>query len=260
MPISYSGRSYQEGKKIGWRDGLKALAAIVRFRISDEVYVKDAYGSRTPRAPEPGAEVQRLDRRHGPRRSAARACSRSAPASATSRCSSCPARTFVASDVNPLHLTTLASLCTDRPYLSVAYCDVSDRASFPARDGGYDTVVCVNVIAYIADDVQALANIRAVLADGAVPWSWSRTGRGSSAPSTRRWDTSAAIRRASLTAVAEAAGFEVQRILRFNRRDARLVPERPDAAPAHFGLVQIKLLGLLAPIIRRSIRICRCRR
>ena len=45
VPISYSGRSYQEGKKIGWLDGLKALVAIARFRISDEVYVKDAYGS-----------------------------------------------------------------------------------------------------------------------------------------------------------------------------------------------------------------------
>ena len=55
MPISYSGRTYQEGKKIGWRDGVKALVAIARFRISDEVYVKDAYGShilaRLARAP-----------------------------------------------------------------------------------------------------------------------------------------------------------------------------------------------------------------
>jgi glycosyltransferase involved in cell wall biosynthesis len=31
VPVSYSGRSRQEGKKIGWRDGVEALAEIVRF-------------------------------------------------------------------------------------------------------------------------------------------------------------------------------------------------------------------------------------
>jgi hypothetical protein len=33
--ISYSGRSYEEGKKITWRDGLKAVFAIVRFAFTD---------------------------------------------------------------------------------------------------------------------------------------------------------------------------------------------------------------------------------
>jgi len=33
--ISYSGRSYEEGKKITWRDGLKAIFATVRFAFSD---------------------------------------------------------------------------------------------------------------------------------------------------------------------------------------------------------------------------------
>jgi len=33
--ISYSGRSYEEGKKITWRDGLKALWCIVRFAVAD---------------------------------------------------------------------------------------------------------------------------------------------------------------------------------------------------------------------------------
>jgi hypothetical protein len=35
VPISYSGRSYAEGKKIGWKDGLKAFYSIVRFRLFD---------------------------------------------------------------------------------------------------------------------------------------------------------------------------------------------------------------------------------
>ena len=35
MPISYSGRDYDEGKKIGWKDGVVALYCIVRFKLFD---------------------------------------------------------------------------------------------------------------------------------------------------------------------------------------------------------------------------------
>jgi glycosyltransferase involved in cell wall biosynthesis len=33
VPISYSGRTYAEGKKIGWRDGVAAIAHIIRFNF-----------------------------------------------------------------------------------------------------------------------------------------------------------------------------------------------------------------------------------
>jgi glycosyltransferase involved in cell wall biosynthesis len=35
VPISYSGRNYEEGKKITWSDGLAALFHIIRFRFFD---------------------------------------------------------------------------------------------------------------------------------------------------------------------------------------------------------------------------------
>jgi glycosyltransferase involved in cell wall biosynthesis len=35
VPISYSGRSYEEGKKITWKDGVVTLFAILRFRLFD---------------------------------------------------------------------------------------------------------------------------------------------------------------------------------------------------------------------------------
>jgi glycosyltransferase involved in cell wall biosynthesis len=33
IPISYSGRTYEEGKKIGWRDGVAAFWHIIRFNL-----------------------------------------------------------------------------------------------------------------------------------------------------------------------------------------------------------------------------------
>ena len=38
VPISYHGRTYEEGKKIGWRDGLKALGVILKFWVIDDLY------------------------------------------------------------------------------------------------------------------------------------------------------------------------------------------------------------------------------
>lgn len=34
-PISYFGRSYAEGKKIGWKDGFQAIYCIIRYAIAD---------------------------------------------------------------------------------------------------------------------------------------------------------------------------------------------------------------------------------
>ena len=38
--ISYSGRTYQEGKKIGWRDGVRALWCIGRYNFLPELNSK----------------------------------------------------------------------------------------------------------------------------------------------------------------------------------------------------------------------------
>ena len=33
--VAYYGRSYEEGKKITWKDGVKAILAIIRYRFSN---------------------------------------------------------------------------------------------------------------------------------------------------------------------------------------------------------------------------------
>ena len=45
VPISYSGRDYQEGKKINWRDGIKALLAIFKYWFFDSIFKEDNSGS-----------------------------------------------------------------------------------------------------------------------------------------------------------------------------------------------------------------------
>lgn len=39
--ISYYGRTYEEGKKIGWRDGFRAIYCILRYNIFDTKFKRD---------------------------------------------------------------------------------------------------------------------------------------------------------------------------------------------------------------------------
>src|SRR5271154_6181338 len=55
VAISYSGRTYREGKKIGWKDGVRALWAIFHYAASGRIYSTDQEGGeildRLSRAP-----------------------------------------------------------------------------------------------------------------------------------------------------------------------------------------------------------------
>ncbi len=251
VPISYSGRTYQEGKKINWRDGFAAMWAILRFAISDHIYTADAYGSQI---------LGRLTRAH--RFNAWMAdvvrpfCGNrvleigSGTGNLTRRL--VPRGRYVASDINPLYLQTLSTLTADRPYLSAQYCDVTDLSSFPQLAEGFDTVVCLNVVEHVDDDRRALENIRSVLSpEGRAivlvpqgPWNF---GTLDEALGHRRRYSSEALRR-----LAAEAGFEVKELVPFNRSSSlawylngKILRRRS------FGLTQIKLLNALTPLFRR---------
>jgi glycosyltransferase involved in cell wall biosynthesis len=163
IPIRYSGRGYEEGKKITWKDGVRALLCLAKFSFSDRIYKEDVYGShilaRLSRAPrynkwmvetiqsycgkqilEIGSGTGNLTRKLIPR------------------------VRYVASDINPLYLQTLTALSSERPYLNAAFCDVTELASFPRVEEGFDTVICLNIIEHVEHDRIALNNIKSVLA------------------------------------------------------------------------------------------------
>jgi glycosyltransferase involved in cell wall biosynthesis len=251
VPISYSGRTYQEGKKINWRDGVRALAAIARFGASDHIYNADEHGSqilgRLARAPrfnawmaetiapfcgqrvlEIGSGIGNLTRRLIPREQ------------------------YVASDVNPLYLHSLNGLTVDRPYLDVTFTDVTKGHSFPKIDGGFDTVICLNVIEHVEDDVAALRNIRDVLAPNGkaivlVPQGPEIMGTLDEVLGHKRRYT-----RETFTKLASDAGFEIRNLIMFNRvgrpawwLNGKVLRRR------EFGLGQILALNALTPVFRR---------
>ena len=83
MPISYYGRTYEEGKKIGWKDAVSALWTIVRHSLREAEDPKNVGHVTLARM----AKLEPYNRWLADRFAApsARGSSRSARASATSR-------------------------------------------------------------------------------------------------------------------------------------------------------------------------------
>jgi SAM-dependent methyltransferase len=250
VPISYAGRTYQEGKKINWRDGILALQALLKYAVSDRIYTADEYGSeilaRLHRAPrftrwmadtvrpyvgervlETGAGIGNLTVHLLPR------------------------PVYWATDVNPLYLDDLRKLSHSRPYLRVAYTDITDADSFPS-DQRLDTVLCLNVLEHVKDDAAALRNIHNVLDEGGraivlVPQGTRLYGSLDRVLGHYRRYT-----REQLITLGEQMHFQVQTVLSFNRVgvlawwfNGRVLQRTT------FGIGQIKLLNLLMPLLRR---------
>ena len=248
IPIRYSGRTYAEGKKITWKDGVRALGALIKFGISDRIYVDDEYGgrilarlNRAPRftrwmaetiKPYVGERVLEIGAGTG---------------NLTENL--VPRSFYMASDINSQYLSRLEKLRQTRPYLRVQRTDAAQQDTYPAEQ--FDTVVCLNVVEHLHDDVGALRNIRHALDEHGravilVPNGPALFGSLDKVLGHYRRYT-----REQLIRACEDAGFTIQTLLKFNRIGAPgwwwngKVLKRET-----FGLWQMKLLNWLVPFVR----------
>jgi glycosyltransferase involved in cell wall biosynthesis/phospholipid N-methyltransferase len=249
VPIRYAGRTYQEGKKINWRDGVRAVSAIFRFSLSDQIYVEDAYGSqilgrlnRAPRFTKWMADVIRPY--------VAQRVLEIGAGTGNLTAQLIPRLLYWATDINPLYLMYLENVGRNRPYMRVGFTDAEKAASYP-KDQTFDTVICLNVVEHLLDDRGALLNIRSVL-DAAgraiilVPCGPGLYGTLDEVLGHQRRYTLE-----SLEKLVTSAGFDLEKILEFNRvgviawwLNGRVLRRRT------FGLSQIQILNLMTPIFR----------
>jgi glycosyltransferase involved in cell wall biosynthesis len=254
VPISYSGRTYEEGKKINWRDGFKALLAIAKFAIGNNIYNRDIYGShilaRLSRAQKYNAWMADAIRPYCGNRILEIG---SGTGNLTRKL--IPRKKYVATDINPLYLQTLKALSTDRPYMQTNYCDVTDISSFPQLEEKYDTVICMNVIEHIENDETVLKNIKSVIdKQGTVivlvpQGAWNFGTLDKVLGHHRRYSMG------SLHRLAESSGFDIKTIIEFNRISTPAWFFNGKILKRHtFGTFQIFVLDLLTPIFRRIDR------
>ncbi len=167
VPISYAGRSYLEGKKIGWRDGLAAVGTILRYSLFDDLdHVHPGHKTlqRMARlhrynnwlwhkvAPYVGRRVLEVGSGMG---------------NMTRYLSTCEA--VVATDIDAQHLETLRNTFESDTRVRVCRFDLG-APQVPAELGnGFDTVLCLNVLEHVEQDVEALRRLQHVLiADGRI--------------------------------------------------------------------------------------------
>ena len=215
VPISYRGRSYQEGKKITWYDGVKALITIVYFWLVDDIY-EDKYGhailhslSRTHRfnkwmadkiSPYVGDRVLEIGSGLGNLTLAV-----------------IPRDNYAATDIDPMHLAYLKSRFSDYPYLSVHEADLQSADHFAGFNEEFDTVICLNVLEHVPDSDTGLRNIYSALSPGGRAVVLVPQGQWLFGSLDRVLDHQLRYSKKRLREQAEAAGFNVSEILSFNR-------------------------------------------
>jgi SAM-dependent methyltransferase len=163
-PISYYGRTYEEGKKIGWKDAFEAFYLILKYGILHDIY-KD-----------PGQEILHAFS-HAPKFNrwmadtirphvGGRVLEIGAGMGNLTRQLFKGSMHYMATDIDRDHLDRLQNRFFGRPNLQTRTCDLTNSLDFDTLAGQADTVVCLNVVEHVADDLGALQNIYRALQPG----------------------------------------------------------------------------------------------
>ena len=165
VPISYHGRTYEEGKKIGWKDGIKAFGVIFYFWLVDDLYKPPydrghlynltgtpAYISWVAQVLRPylGDSVLELGAGLG---------------NLTGRLMA-KRKHYVAGEKDPLYLHTLRNRFLKTPNVEVLRLDPADTAGLSQFAGLMETALCVNVLEYVAEPPETVAVLVKALKTG----------------------------------------------------------------------------------------------
>ena len=234
VPISYAGRTYEEGKKIGFKTRCCAFATMVHWWLIDDLYNAGRVRLEHPRPPVGRAELQPLDGRRGAAvRRRARARDRRRPRQPDAR-RCCRATATRSSDVNPHYLDYLRNFADGKPYLDVRRVDLVEPGGLRRARRPYDTVICLNVLEHVADEARALAQpARRARRRAGARSSWCRRTRRLYGTLDEVLGHERRYTRESLRGGAARRRLRGRARLRLQpRHDAGVVVQRPGAAAA----------------------------
>ena len=165
VPISYHGRTYEEGKKIGWKDGVKALGVILYFWVVDDLYTEPygrAYLNNLNGTPQYLAWVTGLLRPYlgdsvieigaGLGNFSARLMAKRLR--------------YVAGEKDPLYLHALRNRFLKTPNVEVVALRPDGDGDYQNLRGQFDTAICVNVLEFVPDPKIVLESLRSTLQPG----------------------------------------------------------------------------------------------
>ena len=249
VPISYRGRTYSEGKKITWWDGLKAVFVILYFWLRDDVY-DEKYGH---------AILHRLSSAHrfngwmaDQIRPYVGDCVLEIGAGLGNlSIKLLPRERYTVSDIDPLHLRYLRNHFATRPQVSVASVNLESTEDFQKLPHRHDTIVCLNVVEHVEKDRLALRNMYEALVPGGRALVLVPRGQWLFGTLDEVLDHYRRYSAEELSSKCRQAGFEIERLFSFNRVsvlpwfiNARILKRR------YFGKLQLKLFDSMVWLLK----------
>ncbi|RKX31701.1 MAG: glycosyl transferase [Verrucomicrobia bacterium] len=220
VPISYRGRSYAEGKKITWWDGVKALFTIVFFGLVDDAYDYE-YARRHIQHAWRGLKESRALARLVRPLVGERVLEVEAGLNPLAR-ELLPREYYMLTGTREGHVEYLRSLFSSGRRVEVCRRDAQRPEDWQDLQEAFDTVLCVQLLEEMENDAAAVRNLAQTLAPG---------GRMIAAVSAHpgifsAWDRELGRRRRytreGLESLLSEAGLEVERIFWVNRLGYRV--------------------------------------
>lgn len=258
VPISYFGRSYIEGKKIGWKDGVAAIYYILKFCLIDDCY-NERYGHAILHSLSSARRLNNWMVKTIQAFLGARILEVGSGIGSISRLLPHGER-LTLSDLDPLYLRMLRQAFRNYREVDVVKLDLTEDGDFNKDHlkAQYDTIVCLNVLEHIEDDIAALRRMSTLLSAGGrvivlVPqYDWLMCNLDREAGHYRRYT------KKRLASSFQEAGISIERIIDFNfwgligwSISARLLGR------TKFGRIQLKVFDLLVPFMKQLEKICR---
>lgn len=254
VPISYHGRDYDEGKKIGLRDAIESMAVIVLFWLYDDLYGDDRWGQKILH------ELDKATRFNDWMADAVRgrlgdSVLEIGAGIGNLTAKLCRRDIYYVTDNDPLYRLHLERRFSGRPGVKALKLDISEPADFLPLRSSVDSVICLNVLEHIEDDLAALKNMRTSLRPGGrlvllvpnLPWAFGSIDEF--AGHRRRY------LRPQLDGLLREAGYVVEEIADFNRVSLPAwVWNGRVLKRTSFSRVQLKLFDSFVWLFRRIDR------
>ncbi len=216
VPISYHGRTYEEGKKIGWKDGLKALGVILYFWVVDDLYVAP-YGrgllNSLTGTPQYLSWLTRVLRPHlgdtvleigaGLGNLTGRLMARKL--------------NYVAAENDPLYLHALRNRFLRTPSVSVCRLDPENPEDYVQWRGQFDTALCVNVLESLEKPAAVIGLLRDCLKPGGNLIVLVPQGPGLYGPLDQAMGHKHRFSSQQMQEMLAGAGFHVERLIQLNK-------------------------------------------
>ncbi len=215
VPINYHGRTYEEGKKITWKDGVHTLGVLLKYTFVSDLYREHAGGDvldtmgQAKRFNGWMAELIRPYVKHRVMEVGA--------GIGTMTPYFLPRARYVAAEYDHLHLRRLRNFAKSRSNIEVTWIDAQKEECFAPYKGELDTILCLNVLEHIPNETATLSNFYNTLVPGGNAIILVPQGKWLYGSLDRKVEHVKRYTREELEQAMQKAGFQVISMFDFNK-------------------------------------------